>query len=214
MARIRLKYGFRHSGPALWSRPRAVRQQIEVLRLATCWQLFAANERAAGNFASTYIRIYLQQPETAQFAPQIFRHVTSARCGAVEVARGVAGGEIAPSLERPVGPRLDQHGLAIEYDMAAANAHLVDKRADVENALATHDLTADHPVERTPVADFGRALRYHAGGMIALAPACAGLAGAIATRLELLLDPVLKIADRVAADAQLDEMQHFAASAG
>src|ERR1700732_1946257 len=52
--------------------------------------------------------------------------------------------------------------------------------------------------------------------MVALAQtgarlARAGLPGAIATGLELFLDPVLKVANGVAADAKLDEMQHLTA---
>jgi hypothetical protein len=47
------------------------------------------------------------------------------RAGAIEVARRILRVKIAPAMERPVEPRLDQHRLAIERDMAAADAILV-----------------------------------------------------------------------------------------
>jgi hypothetical protein len=148
----------------------------------------------------------LQQTKTPQFAPQILRHVAGARCGAVEVARRIARGEITPPLKRAIGPRLDQNGLAIEHDVAAADAFFVDERADVENPLPAHDLSTNHPVERAVADDFSRTLRHHAGRMIAFVLARSGLPGALAPRLELLLDPILKVADGVAADAKFDEV--------
>jgi len=152
----------------------------------------------------------LQQPQAPQLASQIFRHVAGTWCGAVEVTRGVARDEIAPPLERAVRPRLDRHGLAIKHDVAAADALFVDEWADVEDPLPAHDLSANHPIERAAVEDLGRALRRHAGGMVTLAPARAGLPGGLAARLELFVDPVLKVADGIAADAKFDEMQHLA----
>jgi hypothetical protein len=148
----------------------------------------------------------LQQTETPQFAPQSFRHVTGARCGAVEVARGIVGGEITPPLKRAIGPRLDQNGLAIEHDMAAADAFFVDEWADVENPLPAHDLSTNHPVERAVADDFARTLRHHAGRVITFVLARSGVPGALAPRLELFLDPILKVADGVAADAKFDEV--------
>ena len=159
----------------------------------------------------------LQQTEAPQFAPQIFRHVAGARCDAIEVARGVVRGEVAPPLKRPEGPRLDRDGLAIKHDVAAADALFVDERPDIEDPLPAHDLSAYHPVKRAAADDFGRTLRHHAGRMIALAQmgarlARAGLSGALAAALELFLDPVLKVADGVAADAKFNEMQHLVTS--
>src|SRR5262245_63132677 len=45
-----------------------------------------------------------QEPELAQLATQRLRHILGAWRGAVEVARGVFGREIAPALERPPRP--------------------------------------------------------------------------------------------------------------
>src|SRR5580700_8835075 len=92
-----------------------------------------------------------QQSEGAQFAAQVFGHGARPRGGAVEIARGVLGIEIAPALERPVGPRLDQHRLAIERDVATADALRIDEGRHGQDALAAHDLAADNPVERAAV---------------------------------------------------------------
>jgi hypothetical protein len=153
----------------------------------------------------------LQQPETPQFTPQTFRHVAGARRRAIEVARGIVRAEIPPALERPIRPWLDRHRLAVQHEMAATDPVLVGEWANVEDALPAHDLSADHPVERAAVDDLGSALGRHAGGVIALARARPP-AGALA-RLELLLDPVLKIPNGVAADAKFDEVKHVATPA-
>ena len=71
-----------------------------------------------------------------------------------------------------------------------------------EDALAAEDLAPDHPVERAAVEEFVGALRHHAGGVDVL-----GLLAALFLLLQPLLDPVLEVLDRVAADAELDEMQ-------
>src|SRR5580700_10121942 len=156
--------------------------------------------RMAGRIRGALV---LQQPHVAQFAAHRFGHVLGAGGSAVEVAWRVGGREVAPALERAVGPRLHQHRLAIEHDVAAADAGLVDERADVEDALPAHDLAADHPVERAADDDLVGTLGHHAGGVVALALARARLA-----RRELLLDPVLQVLDGIAADTELDEMQH------
>src|SRR5262245_36602421 len=137
-----------------------------------------------------------QEPELAQLATQRLRHIFGAWRGAVEVARGVFGREIAPALERPPWPRLDQDELGLEHQMAAADAFLVDE------PLPAHDLAADHPVERAAVAQLVGALGHHARSVHVL-----GREPALPALLELLADPILEILDRVTADAKLDEMK-------
>jgi hypothetical protein len=86
--------------------------------------------------------------------------------------------------------------------MATADSFLVHKWANIEDALATHDLTADHPIERAAVAQFVRALGHHARAVHVLARE-----SAFPALLKLLPDPVLEILDGVASDAKLDEMK-------
>ena len=89
--------------------------------------------------------------------------------------------------------------------MATAHSLLVDEWANVEDALAAHDLTADHPIERAAVAQLVRAFGRHARAMHVLARE-----SAFPALLKLLPDPILEILDGVAADAKLDEMQSHA----
>src|SRR5580700_523610 len=85
---------------------------------------------------------------------------------------------------------------------AAPDAVLVAKRPDGADALPAHDFSADYPIERAAVGELVGALGHHAGAVDVL-----GLFAALALVLELLLDPVLEILDRVGADAQLDEIE-------
>src|SRR5262245_63957580 len=143
-----------------------------------------------------------QQAELAQFATQRLRHVAGARRGAVEIARGVLIREVAPALERAPRPRLDQDELRLERQIAATDSALVDERAHVEERLPAHHLAADHPVERAAVAQLVGALGHHARAMQMLARELALLA-----LRQLLADPALEVLDRVAADAELDEVK-------
>src|ERR1700681_2850386 len=143
----------------------------------------------------------LQQAELSELAPQRLRHVLGARRGAVEIARNILGREIAPALERPPGPRLHQDKLRLQHEVAAADPVLVDKAAHVEEPLATHDRTPDHPVERAAVGELVGALGHHARPVQMLAREAA-----LPAVLEPLADPALEILDRVTADAKLDEM--------
>src|SRR6185437_7870399 len=144
----------------------------------------------------------LQQAQFAQFAPHLLGHFGRAGGRARQVARGLLGLKIAPPLEGRARARLDQHQFAVEHNLTAPDAVLAGGRPDVENTLAAGDLAADHPIKRAAVAEFIRAFRYHAGSMDVL-----GLLSAFFLFLELLLDPFFEIRDRVAADAELDEMK-------
>src|ERR1043166_8586013 len=143
-----------------------------------------------------------QQPQPAQLAAQSLGHFAGAGRGAVEVLGRVLDGEIAPALERAVQPRLREHQLAVEHQAAAADAVLVDERQHGDDALAAQDLAADHPIERAARAQLVGALRHHARGVDVL-----GWLPALLLLGELLADPVAQVFDRVAADAELDEMQ-------
>src|ERR1700681_4047047 len=142
------------------------------------------------------------QAELAQLAAQLLRHRRRAGRRLVEVARGVLHVEVAPALKGTERARRHQHDFGIEHDAAASDAVLVAKRPDGTDALAAHDLAADHPIERAAVGELVGALGHHAGAMYVL-----GLFAAFALVLELLLDPVLEILDRVGADAELDEIE-------
>ena len=110
----------------------------------------------------------LEQPEFAQFAAQRLRHVRRAARDPVEIGRRVLVLEIAPALERAIGPRPHRHAFRIEHQPAAADAVLVDERANIEDALAAKDFAADHPIDRAAAEDFLGALGHHAGGVEAL----------------------------------------------
>src|SRR5580704_9541458 len=142
------------------------------------------------------------QAKFAQLPTQFFGHRCRARRCFIEVARGVLHVEVAPTLKSTERARRYQHDFGIEHDAAAADAVLVAKRPDVADALAAHDLAADHPIERAAVSELVCTLGHHAGAVDVL-----GLFAAFALVLELLLDPVLEVLDRVGADAELDEIE-------
>src|SRR5262245_26019525 len=86
--------------------------------------------------------------------------------------------------------------------MATAHSLPVHEWTNVEDALAAHDLAADHPVEGASVAQLVRTFGHHARAVHVLARE-----SALSALLKLLPDPILEILDGVAADAKLDEMQ-------
>ena len=140
--------------------------------------------------------------QLAKLASQGFRHVLAAGRGAGEVARTVLGLEIAPALERPPRPRLDQGELRLQHQVAATDSLLVDEGADIDEPLPAHDLTADHPIKRAAVEQLVGTLGNHARPVQVLARQAALLAV-----LEPRADPGLELPDGVTADAKLDEMK-------
>src|SRR5262245_43093302 len=149
----------------------------------------------------------LQQPELAQLAPHRLGHVLGAGRGTLEIGRRVLGFEIAPPLKRPPWPRLDRHDLGSEHQVTLADAALVDIGAHRNELLPASHLAADHPVERATVDQLVGALGNHAGAMQVLGLLAAGAPA-------FLADPVHQILDRVAAHAELDEMQCHCGVAG
>src|SRR6516164_11184827 len=98
-------------------------------------------------------------------------------------------------------PRLDQNHFGIEDDAATPDAKLIDEGTDRAHPLATHDFAANDPVQRAAIDQLRRALGHHAGAMNVL-----GLLTVLALGLELFLDPALKLANGIAADAKLDQI--------
>ena len=86
--------------------------------------------------------------------------------------------------------------------MTAPHPLLIDERTHIEDPLAAHDLTPDHPVERAAPAQFARALGRHACPVHVLAREAP-----FPALFDLLADPLLKIMDGVAADAKFDQMK-------
>src|SRR5205085_1856855 len=110
----------------------------------------------------------LKQAKLPQLAPQRLRQIGRAAPDTVEVGWRILWVEIAPTLERAIGPGPHRHAFRIEHQFAAADAVLVDERADIEDALAAQDFALDHPVDRAAVGDFLGALGHHARGVKAL----------------------------------------------
>src|SRR5665647_222412 len=144
----------------------------------------------------------LQQPQLAQFAPHLLGHLRGAGGCARQIARRLLGFEIAPALERRTRPRLDQLAFAVEHDLTAPDAVLAGGLADIENAFAAGDLALDDPEQRTTVLQLLGPFGQHARRVDVF-----GLLAAFLLFLQLLLDPVLEIGDRVTTDAKLDEMK-------
>src|SRR5262245_21286886 len=119
-----------------------------------------------------------------QFAPHLFWHIARARGGAVEIARRVLACEIAPPLKGTVWPWFDRNNLGPQHEPAPPDPIPVDERADRKKVLATHNLTADHPVERAAGKQLIRALGHHAGGVNVL-----GFHPARLLLFQTLLDP-------------------------
>src|SRR6476619_6149878 len=143
-----------------------------------------------------------QESKLPELATERFRHVPGTGRGPVEVARDVLVPEIAPALERAPGSRLDQNELRLQHQMATADSALVHEWPHIEEPLPTHHLAADHPVERTAVAQLVGAFGHHPRlvHMLARKPA-------LFTIPEFLADPVVEVFDRVTADAKLDEVK-------
>ena len=97
------------------------------------------------------------------------RHAPGTGRHAVEVARGILDGKVPPALKRSPGARLHENELGLEHEKAPADAALVNERANIDQALPTHHFAADHPVERSTVAQLFRSLGHHAGSMHVLA---------------------------------------------
>ena len=136
------------------------------------------------------------QAELAQLTAQRLGHGGGAFNHFIEIARSVLGSEITPALERAMGPRLDQYRFGVEHDPAASDPVFVAERAYRANTLPAHHLATDHPIERTAIGQLLGALGHHARAVDVL-----GLFAVLAFLLQLFLDPVLEIADRVGADA-------------
>src|SRR5215207_7789670 len=143
-----------------------------------------------------------EEAEVDELAPERLGHHGEVAGAAGKVARGVLLVQIAPALERPAGPRLDRDDNRLEHEMAAPDAVAVGERADGEEPLPAGDLALDDPVERAAVDDRLHPPRHHAGGVGLLV----GAAEAAEMR-PVLLDPLLEIADRIAPDAELDEVE-------
>jgi len=139
---------------------------------------------------------------TRAIAPHLLRHLGGPGRSARQIARGILALQVAPTLERRARARLDQHHFAVEHHAAAADAVLVGERAYGKNLLAATDLAANHPIERAAAGQFLGPLGHHAGGVDVL-----GLLAALFLLFELLLDPVFEVGDRVAANAEFDEMK-------
>src|SRR5215203_7305717 len=143
-----------------------------------------------------------EEAEVDELAPERLRHRREVAGGAAEVARGVLGVEVAPALERPARPRLDGDHHRLYDEAAAPDAVAVGERPDRGEPLPAGDLALDHPVEGAAVDDRVEALRHHAGGVgLLVGTAEAPVVGAV------LLDPILEVADRIAADAELQEVE-------
>src|ERR1700730_7911913 len=145
------------------------------------------------------------QTELAKLPAHLFRHQGRALCHLIQIARSVLRGEVAPALKGTVGPWCNEDYFGIEHQRAASDALFVNEGPHRKDALAAHDFAADHPIERAAVDKFVRALGHHARGVDALR-----LFAVLPFLLELFLDPVLEIADRVTTDAELDEMEWHA----
>ena len=94
-----------------------------------------------------------------------------------------------------------RHQLGVEYDATARYAVILDVKPEINDALAHQDDALDHPIERSAVEHLLATARRLQSAMAVLRR----LAGALEA-LQLLCLPVFELLHRVAADAQLDEM--------
>jgi hypothetical protein len=119
-----------------------------------------------------------------------------------EIARRILRVEVAPALERPVRARLDQDHRRLEHEVAAPDPLPVRERPHRDERLPAGELALDDPVERAAVDELVHALRHHAGGVRLLVGAPEP-----PVMRAVLLDPLLEIGDRIAADAKLEEVE-------
>src|SRR6516165_2531985 len=144
----------------------------------------------------------LQETKLTQLAAQRFGHILSAGRGAIQVTRRIFALQIAPALKRPERAWLDQDWLRLEHQVAATDSISIGERPHIEDALPAHDLAADHPIERSAVAQLVGALRHHSRPVHVLAGQAA-----FPALFDFLADPILQIPDRITADAKFDEMK-------
>jgi hypothetical protein len=148
-----------------------------------------------------------EQPEFAQSPPQFLRHVRAMILPKTKIGRPVGLGQIAPALKGPARPRDDRDDLRLEFEAAAPDAVRIDEGFDASQALPRRDPTFDDPIERASVQKFGTALRSHPRDVpgqlrFATQPPCENP----------LCDESFKIADRLSADAEFDEVKRHPAS--
>ena len=151
---------------------------------------------------SEHLGEHILSPVTSKLASLVNRRLRSVdllvRSGRTELAvlLSFAHIDVAAAFSERLRQPIEQ-GLR---EMTLADPFAVDKGPHGQQPLPAHHLAADHPIERAAVGEFGRALWHHAGGVDVLAGLAAGAAA-------LLPDPILEVLDRVAADAELDEMK-------
>ena len=149
----------------------------------------------------------LKKAKCAELATEGLGHVLGARRGAIEVAGTILLFKIEPSLKGAPRSRLHQREPRPQHQIATRYSRSIDEWTHVEQQLSAGDFTADHPIQRSPVTELLRAPWHHARAVNVFArkPPFAALR-------EFLSDPVLKLIGRIAADAELDEVQGHAAS--
>src|SRR5690606_19047620 len=142
----------------------------------------------------------LEQPELFEFAAHFFRHLVI-RLATLHIGGRVFRIEIAPSLKGAsfLPPR--RHDLMIENETAAPDPLAIRELLNTDEPLAAADDTLHHPIKRTTVQQFIRALRRHArymGKHLRLTPTLH-----LGKPLGL---PSGKVCNIISANAELDEM--------
>ena len=78
--------------------------------------------------------------------------MSGARRRPVEISRAILVGQIAPALECPPRPRLDQNYFWVEHQMAPSHTRPIHQRTHVQKALPAQHVAANYPKERPVMA--------------------------------------------------------------
>src|SRR5437016_3601139 len=113
--------------------------------------------------------------------------------------------QIPPALERIARPSYGRHKLRLVHQAAARQTVFGARGPDVDQPLSSRNVSPDHPVQGTAIEQVSRSLRRLARDMDEFR-----LGTLLLQRGHALCLPARQLFQRIHADAEFDEVQHYA----